>query len=89
MLGRISVQLLSLVGSAPLSLKNSKSIHGKVKAHEVRVVATSLQLFKKVDLQAVMKAGRWSTGSTFMSFYLRDLRSQADSIRKTGPVIAA
>ena len=34
----------------------------KVKAH---AVATSLQLFNKADLQAVMKAGRWSSGGTF------------------------
>ena len=45
--------------------------------------------FKKVDLQAVMKAGRWSSGCTFTSFYLRDLCPQADSIRKTVPVLAA
>ena len=29
------------------------------KPHEVCAVATSLELFNKVDLQAVMKAGRW------------------------------
>ena len=47
------------------TLQNSKSITGKVKAHEVHAVATSLQLFNKVDLQAVMKAGRWSSRGTF------------------------
>ena len=50
-----------------------------------RAVATSLQLFNKVDLQAVMKAERWSSGGTFTSFYLRDLCPQADSLRRTGP----
>ena len=54
----------------------------KVKAHEVRAVATSLQLFNKADLQAVMKAGRWSSGGTFTSFYLRNLCPQTDSIRR-------
>ena len=52
-------------------------------------VATSLQLFNKVDLQTVMKAGRWSNGGTFTSFYLRDLCPQADSLRKTGLLVAA
>ena len=52
-------------------------------------MATSLQLFNKVDLQAVMKAGRWSSGGTFTSFYLRGLCPQADKLRKTGSVIAA
>ena len=36
-----------------------------------------------------MKAGRWSSGGTFISFYLRDLCPQADSIRKTGRVLAS
>ena len=57
--------------------------------NQVCAVATSLQLFNKADLQAIMKAGRWSSGGTFTSFYLKDLCPQADSIRKTGPVVAA
>ena len=39
------------------ALQNSKNITGKVKAHEVHAVTTSLQLL--VDLQAVMNAGTW------------------------------
>ena len=70
------------------SLQNSEGIPGKVKTHEVFAVATSLQLFNKVDLQ-VMMAGRWSSGGTFTPFYLRDLCPLADSLRKTGPVVAA
>ena len=55
------------------TLQESKSFPVSVKAHKVRVVATSLQLFNKVDLHTVMKARRWSMGGTFTSFYLRDL----------------
>ena len=69
--------------------QNSKNLSGSVKAHEVRAVATSLQLFNKVDLHTVMKAGRWSSGSTFTSFYLRDLCSQADTLQRAGPIVAA
>ena len=61
------------------SIQSSKNIPGKVKAHEVCAVATS-QLFIKVDIQAVMKARRWSSGGTFTSFSLQDLCPQADSI---------
>ena len=71
------------------SIQSSKNISGMVKAHEVHAVVTSLQLFNKVDLQAVMKAGRWASGGTFTSFYLRDLCPQADCIRKTRAVVAA
>ena len=34
------------------TIQNRKSFSGSVKAHEVRAVATSLQLFNRVDLQA-------------------------------------
>ena len=71
------------------ALQKSKIIQGKVKAHEVHAVATSLQLFNKADLKSVMKARRWPSGGNFTSFYLRDLSLQPDSIRKTGPVIAS
>ena len=67
------------------TLRKSKSIPGTVKAHEVHAVATSLQLFNKVDLQAVMKARRWSSGGTFIS----SNSETSDRIRKTGPVVAA
>ena len=60
-----------------------------VEAHQVRAVAMSLHLFNKVDLQMVMKAGRWSSGGTFTSFYLRDLCPQADSLQEKGPLVAA
>ena len=46
------------------AIQNSRNLSGSVKAHEVRAVATSLQLSNKVhvDLHSVMKAGRWSSG---------------------------
>ena len=75
-----------LGGSAPLlfdshaTIQNSRNLSGSVKAHEVRAVATSLQLFNKVDLHSVMKAGR---------FYLRDLCPQADNLQRAGPIVAA
>ena len=71
------------------AIPNSRNLSGSVKAHKVRAVATSLQLFNKVDLHSVMKAGRWSSGDTFTSFYLRDLSPQADSLKRAGPIVAA
>ena len=71
------------------AIQDSKNLSGSVKALEVRAVATSLQLFNKVDLHSVMKAGRWSSGGTFTSFYLRDLCPQAESLQRAGPIVAA
>ena len=67
------------------TIQNSRNLSGSVKAPEVRVVATSLQLSNKVDLHSVMKA----SGGTFTSFYLRDLCIQADSLQRVGPIVAA
>ena len=85
----ISRWICTTIVNSHAAIQNSKSFSGSVKAHEVRAVVTSLQLFNKVDLHAVLKAGRWSSGGTFTSFYLRDLCPQADSLCRTGPLVAA
>ena len=54
----------------------------------IRIFLGKSKLMRSVA--AVMKAGRWRhSGGTFTSFCLRDLCPQADSMQKTGPVIAA
>ena len=50
------------------AIQNSRNLSGSVKAHEVRVVATLLQLSNKVDLHSVMKARRWSSGNCHMNY---------------------
>ena len=85
----VSRWICTTIVDSHAAMQNSRNLSGSVKAHEVRAVATSLQLFNKVDLQTVMKAGRWSSGGTFTSFYLRDLCPQADSLRRAGSVVAA
>ena len=81
----ISRWICTTIFDSHAAIQNSRNLSGSVKAHvravraQVRAVATSLQLFNKVDLHSVMKARRWSIGGTFTSFYLRDLCPQADS----------
>ena len=67
----ISRWICTTIVDSHAAIQDSKNLSGSVKAHEVRAVATSLQLFNKVDLHSVMKAGRWSSGGTFTSFYLK------------------
>ena len=50
----ISRWICTAIVNSHAACEISKTI--SVKAHEVRAVATSLQLFNKVDLQTVMKA---------------------------------
>ena len=85
----ISRWICTTIVDSHAAIQNSRNISGSVKAHEVIAVATSLQLFNKVDFHSVMKAGRWSSGGTFTSFSLRDLCSQADSLQRAGPIVAA
>ena len=85
----ISRWICTTIVDSHAAIQYSKNLSGSVKAHEVRAVATSLQLFNKVDLHSVMKAGRWSSGGTFTSFYLRDLCPQAESLQRAGPIVAA
>ena len=75
----ISRWICTTIVDSHASIQSSKNIPGKVKAHKVHAVATSLKLFNKVNLQAVMKAGRWSSGGPFTPS-LQDLCSQADSM---------
>ena len=85
----ISRWICTTIVDSHAAIQDSKNLSGSVKAHEVRAVTTSLQLFNKVDLHSVMKAGRWSSGGTFTSFYLRDLCPQAKSLQRAGPIVAA
>ena len=54
----ISRWICTTIVDSHAAIQNSRNLSGCVKAHEVRAVATSLQLFNKVDLHSVMKAGR-------------------------------
>ena len=74
----ISRWICTTIVDSHAAIQDSNNLSGSVKAHEVRAVATSLQLFNKVDLHSVMKAGSWSSGGTFTSFYLRSLPSSRE-----------
>ena len=52
----ISRWICTTIEDSHATIQNSKSIPGKVKAHEVCAVATLLQPFNKVDIPAVIKA---------------------------------
>lgn len=61
----------------------------RVRAHEVRAVATST-LFRKVrSIPAVLRAGTWKSMSTFASFYLRDVTHRYLDTFSLGPVVSA
>ena len=52
----ISRWICTTIVDSHAAIQNSRNLSGSVKAHEVREMATSLQLFNKVDFHSVMKA---------------------------------
>ena len=52
----------------------------KVKAHELRALSTSWAYTSSIPLEEVIKAAVWSNSSTFASFYLHNMGSQAENL---------
>ena len=74
----ISRWICTTIVDSHASIQGNKNIPGKVKAHEVRAVATSLQLFNRVDLQAVMPLhpSIFETSVRKLAVYGRPVRSR-------------
>ena len=57
-----------------------------VSAHEVRALSTSWALTAGLPVEDVLRAGTWRSPNSFVSFYLRDLASEADGLFSLGPL---
>jgi len=58
---------------------NSPSGPFKVRAHDVRAVASSMAFLRHVPLKEVMEAASWATHNTFTNFYLQDVVERSES----------
>ena len=63
--------------------------HFTRKTHSVRGLATSLALMTGVSLEQVLRAGTWTTHSTFTAKYLHDMTVQVGTLKSLGPLVAA
>lgn len=61
----------------------------KVRAHEVRALATSWALLSGSSFQEVMSAAFWRGQTTFTDYYLRSLASVSDDLFALGPLVVA
>jgi hypothetical protein len=59
------------------------------KAHEVRALASSWELFNSTSISEVLSAGFWRYRDSFTSFYLRSMSAQEDSLFSLGHIVAA
>ena len=62
---------------------------GRLRAHDVRSVSTSVAFHRNWSVSAVFESATWSSSSVFSSFYLRDLQHKYDGILSLGPFVAA
>ena len=71
-------------------LANNEDLNlAKVKAHQVRSVATSSAFYSSVPLEQILLAGTWRTHNTFSSFYLKNLTESSSKGYRLGPIVAA
>ena len=85
----ISFSIREVIKSAheAFDLDNAKNI--KVKAHEVRAVATSFNFIENLSLEKVMEAAQWRCRSVFATNYLKDVEYQFEDSFSLGPFISA
>ena len=62
---------------------------GRLRAHDVRSVSTSVAFHRNWSVSAVLESATWSSSSVFSSFYLSDLQHEYDGILSLGPFVAA
>ena len=62
---------------------------GRLRAHDVRSVSTSVTFHRNWSVSAVLESTTWSSSSVFSSFYLRDLQHEYDGILSLGLFVAA
>ena len=62
---------------------------GRLRAHDIRSVSTSVAFHRNWSVSTVLESATWASSSVFTSFYLRDLQHEFDGILSRGPFVAA
>ena len=61
----------------------------KVRAHDIRGIATSLNFSRNLSFASILEAASWKTPSVFANHYLKDLERIEGDTFSLGPVVAA
>ena len=62
---------------------------GRLRAHNIRGVSTSVAFHRNWSVPAILESATWSSSSVFSSFYLHDLQHKYDGLLSLGPFVAA
>ena len=85
----ISFFLRDTIKSAHASVPDATCLELKVRAHDIRGIATSMLLWKNCSVPTILKAANWRTHSVFADHYLRDLVRKEGDVFALGPIVAA
>ena len=85
----ISFRLCSVISMAHASASEEDCRSLRVRAREVRKVATSLLFKRNCAVHEVLKVGTWSSQSTVLAFYRRDVTHGHLGTFSIGPVVVA
>ena len=81
----VSFSLRDVISSAGASRPEV----GRLRAHDIRGVFTSVAFHRNWSVSVVLESATWSSSSVLSSFYLRDLQHEHDGILSLGPFVAA
>lgn len=87
--GAMAFFLKDTIRRAHEQLQEDMLITLKVKAHEIRGVATSFRFYKNLSVPDLINAAFWRCQSVFASHYLKDIEIMYQNCRALGPVIVA
>ena len=85
----ISFFIKELIQEAHRELNEDHLAPLKVRAHDVRGVATSLSFASNLSLSSILEAATWKTHSVFAIHYLKEVQIVYESCRALGPVVSA
>ncbi|CAG2245169.1 unnamed protein product [Mytilus edulis] len=85
----ISTWICNTVILAYKSASSEVLVKHQVKAHEVRALASSWNIFNSSSMSEIMSAGFWRSDSAFYNHYLRSMPLHCDNLYSLGPLVAA
>ncbi|CAG2205223.1 unnamed protein product [Mytilus edulis] len=85
----ISTWICNTVILAYKSASSEVLVKHQVKAHEVRALASSWNIFNSSSMSEIMSAGFWRSDSAFYNHYLRAMPLHCDNLYSLGPLVAA
>ena len=85
----LSFFLRDTIRSAHHSFPDAAGPVLRVRAHDIRGMATSLLLWRNCSIPEILRAARWKTRSVFADHYLREIMRREEDVFSLGPIVAA